>query len=267
MPEITGSDEKQNKMKTTPSQKARIGIFTLVGLGLLVAGIFIIGNKKNMFGHTFNIYGLYKNVGGLQLGNNIRFAGINVGTVEDITIINDSTVRVDMRLQAKVKPFLKKDAIASIGSDGLMGDRLITIAPGSDGGTLMEHNGQIQTVDPTGFDKIITRFGMVVDNAEVITASLADISLQISSGQGSLGRLIYTDSLESGLRQTLNSAKRGVDGFSDNMTALKHNFLLKGYYKHKTKDSVKAAKKEAKQERKEERRAKRRGESVDTTGR
>jgi phospholipid/cholesterol/gamma-HCH transport system substrate-binding protein len=252
---------KRNKMKTTPSQKARIGIFTLVGIGLLVAGIFIIGSKKNMFGNTFNIYGLYRNVGGLQLGNNIRFAGINVGTVEDITIVNDTTVRVDMRLQAKVRPFLKKDAIASIGSDGLMGDRLITIAPGSEGGGLLGKNEQIKTVDPTGFDKIISRFGQVVDNAEIITASLADISEQISSGEGSLGRLIYTDSLERGLRQTIGAAKTGVQGFSDNMTALKSNFLLKGYYKRKAKDSVKAAKQEAKDQRKEERRARRRGET------
>src|ERR1700761_3969731 len=111
-------------MKASASQKVKIGIFTLTGIAVLLAGIFVIGNRRNMFSDTFSIYGTFKNVGGLQMGNNVRFAGINVGTVEDIVIQNDTTVRVDMRLQSKVRPFLKRDAIASIGSDGLMGDKI-----------------------------------------------------------------------------------------------------------------------------------------------
>ena len=261
-------------MKTTPSQKAKIGLFTIAGIGILICGIFVIGNKKNMFDNTFSIYGKYKNVGGLQIGNNVRFAGINVGTVEDITIENDTTVRVDMRIQSKVRPFLKKDALASIGSDGLMGDKLITIAPGENEAELLGRGGQILTVDPAGFDKIVTKFAKVADNAEVITNALASIASQISAGKGSLGKLIYTDSLEQGLVTTVNSAhktmesaQKGVEGFSENMTALKHNFLLKGYYKHKAKDSVKQEKKDAKEERKQERRDRKNGvSSSDSAG-
>ncbi len=76
-------------MQTTASHKIKIGIFTLVGICVLVMGIFLIGKKQNLFGDTFSIYGTFKNVGGLQVGNNIRFAGINVGTVENIKIINE----------------------------------------------------------------------------------------------------------------------------------------------------------------------------------
>jgi phospholipid/cholesterol/gamma-HCH transport system substrate-binding protein len=256
-------------MKTTGTQKAKIGLFTLVGIGILVAGIFVIGQKKNMFGDTYHIYGKYRNVGGLQLGNNVRFAGINVGTVEKITILNDSTVKVDMRMQSKVRPFLKNDAVATIGSDGLMGDKLVTIEPGDSSTVLLENNQEIGTAEPAGFDKIVAKFSRVADNAEVITDALASIAGQISAGKGSLGKLIYTDSLERGLVSTINSAhatmqsaKVGVEGFSDNMTALKHNFLLKGYYKHKAKDSLKAQKKEAKDEKKAERKARRHGGSV-----
>ncbi|MFI5196719.1 MAG: MlaD family protein [Chitinophagales bacterium] len=259
-------------MKTTPSQKVRIGIFTLVGIGLLVTGIFIIGNKKNMFGDTFSIYGKYKNVGGLQIGNNIRFAGINVGTVEDITIENDSTVRVDMRLQSKVRPFLKKDAVASIGSEGLMGDKLITIAPGANGTALLGKGGQIMTIDPTGFDKIVNKFARVAENAEIITNSLASITSQISAGKGSIGKLIYTDSLEQGLVSTVNAAhetmksvKKGTEGFGENMTAMKHNFLFKGYYKHKAKNEQKKQKKEEREQRKQDKREAKDQQNSDTT--
>ena len=245
-------------MKTTGSQKIKIGIFTLAGIGVLLGGVFVIGNRKNMFNDTFTIYGTFKNVGGLQIGNNIRFAGINVGTVEDIAITNDTTVRVDMRLQEKVKPFLKTDAMASIGSDGLMGDKLIIIAPGVTGDKLIAKGGQIQTVNPIDFDKIIGKFSHVADNAEVITSSLASISSQISGGKGSLGKLIYTDDLQKGLVGTVNSAqktmesaheainsvKKGTEGFSDNMEAVKHNFLVRGYFKKK--DKAKKEKQQAK---------------------
>ena len=231
-------------MKTTTSQKAKIGIFTLVGLTVLVIGIFVIGDKKNMFGDTFSIYGTFKNVGGLQEGNNVRFAGINVGTVESISIVNDTTVRVTMRMESKVHEFLKTDAVASIGSDGLMGDKLITIAPGINGDEI-KRNEQIMTVNPVDFDKIITKITHVADNAEIITASLAGIASQIGAGRGSLGKLIFTDSLERGLvgtvnaaKQTMISAKAGVAGFDENMTAVRHNFLLKGYFKKKAREKA-----------------------------
>jgi len=240
-------------MKTTSGQKLKIGIFTLAGLVLLVIGIFVIGNKKNMFGDTFSIYGTFKNVGGLQLGNNVRFAGINVGTVEDITIINDTTVRVSMRMQSKVHQFLKADARASIGSDGLMGDKLVTIAPGISSDKELASGGQVATVNPVDFDKVIGKLTTVVDNGEIITSSLGKILSEVSGGKGSLGKLIFSDSLERGLQstvtaahETMKSVKQGTEGFSENMTALKHNFLLRGYYKKKAKE--KAAKEQAVQD-------------------
>jgi len=179
--------------------------------------------------------------------------------VEGITIINDTTVRVDMRLQHRVKPFLKKDAVASIGSDGLMGDKLVVIAPGVDGESVMGKDGQIMTTNPVDYDKIIAKVTNVVDNAQTVMTSLASISDEISGGKGSLGKLIYTDSLEQGLvgtvnaaHETMKSVKAGTQGFSENMTALKHNFLLKGYFKHKKKDEAKKEKKEEKEEKKAE---------------
>src|ERR1700753_256736 len=104
-------------MKTTAGQRIRIGIFAMAGLAILVAAIFLIGNKKGLFTSTFNVHGLFKNVNGLQMGNNVRFAGINVGVVEDIQIMNDTTVNVVLTLNDNVKKFIKKDAHLSIGSD------------------------------------------------------------------------------------------------------------------------------------------------------
>jgi phospholipid/cholesterol/gamma-HCH transport system substrate-binding protein len=194
-------------MKTTMSQKTRIGLFTIIGALILVAGIFIIGKKKNLFGDTFHIYGTFNNVGGLQVGNNIRFAGINVGTVEDISIISDTMIRVDMVLQSKIKPFLKSTSFASIGSDGLMGDKLITITPGAANTVVLANGSRIITINPLDFDKSIAKLTKVAANAEIISGELAAMSIQIREGKGSMGRLLYHDDLAKGLEGTVNNAQ------------------------------------------------------------
>lgn len=195
-------------MKTTASQKIKIGIFTIAGILLFVLGIFIIGSKQNMFGNTYKIYGTFNNVGGLGIGNNIRFAGINVGTVEDITIVSDSLVRVDMLMKDEVRPFIKTDAMASIGGDGLMGDKLITIVSGNNPNTeLLPVGGQIRTTNPVDFDKIIAKFTNVADNAEIITNELAGMAIQIREGNGTISKLLYTDDLSKSLEGTARNAQ------------------------------------------------------------
>ena len=204
----TAPAQNTGKMKTKTAQNIRTGIFTIAGILLFVAGIFIIGAKKNMFGDTFLIYGTFSNVGGLQVGNNIRFAGINVGTVEDIRIVSDTMIRVDMRMQQQVKPFLKVDALASIGSDGLMGDKLITINSGSANEVKVLGGGaRIRTVNPVDFDKVIGTFTNVADNAEIITRELAGMAIAIRSGNGTISKLLYTDDLSRSLQGTATNAE------------------------------------------------------------
>ena len=122
-------------MKTSIGQKIKIGMFTVVGILLFIAGIFFIGSQKNMFSNTYMIYGMFSNVCGLNVGNNISFAGITVGTVDDIRIVSDTLIRVEMSMKENVRPFLKADVVATIGGDGLMGDKLVTITSGSAGET------------------------------------------------------------------------------------------------------------------------------------
>lgn len=202
-------------MKTSISQKIKIGIFTIVGILFLVAGIFFIGSKKNMFSDTYMIYGTFSNVGGLNVGNNIRFAGITVGTVEDIRIISDTLIRVDMRMKENVKPFLKADAMATIGGDGLMGDKLVTITSGSANETrLLTGGSRIMTIDPVDFDRIIAKFTSVADNADVIMRELAGMAVQIREGNGTISKLLYTDDLSRSLEATASNAEKITGSFA-----------------------------------------------------
>ncbi|HWZ03379.1 MAG TPA: MlaD family protein [Mucilaginibacter sp.] len=240
-------------MKTTPGQKIKIGLFTFIGLLILVLAIFFIGNRKNLFSSTFNVYGTFNNVNGLQVGNNVRFAGINVGVVQAINIVTDSAARVDLTLNSNVKKFIKKDSKLSIGSDGLMGDKLIVIAPGGIISTEEVKNGdQLTAINPIDVDKIVAKMTKVIDNAESLTGGLSQIVAKVNSGQGSIGRLLNSDKLSKDLEGTVRQAKTTMQNVHSTTTTLntdlkaaQGNFLLKGFFKRKKKkeqqDSIKKA--------------------------
>ena len=242
-------------MKTTGSQKLKIGLFTFVGIMVLAFIIFFIGNKRNLFSSTFNVYGTFKNVNGLNVGNNVRFAGINVGVVEAITIITDTTVRVDLTLNNSVEKFIKKDAKMSIGSDGLVGDKLIVISSGGVLSTQMVKNGdQLQSVAPFDADKLIAKLTGIADNAGTLIQNLASITGKVNSCKVSLGRLLNNDKMANDLDATVKQAKttmanvhKTTSTLNEDLTAAQHNFLLKGFFNKKKKalkakqDSIKKA--------------------------
>ena len=132
-------------MKPSASEKIKTGIFVMVSLFLLFIIIVLIGKQQKLFSKNFIMRTDFKNVNGLIVGNYVRFDGINVGIVDNIIIKNDTTIQVDLRLESKVKPYLKSDAIASISTDGLMGDKLIQIFPGSDSTKLLKEGDQIKS--------------------------------------------------------------------------------------------------------------------------
>ncbi|QKJ32265.1 MCE family protein [Mucilaginibacter mali] len=240
-------------MKTTSGQKIKIGGFIVVGLVILFLGIFFIGNQKSMFSSTFNVYGIFKNVNGLQVGNNVRFAGINVGVVDGIDIVTDTAVKVTLTLNEDVKKFIKKDAKMSIGSDGLMGDKLVVIGPGQSS-TAVNENQQLAVVNPLDMDKVINKLTKIADNAATITEGLGGIVNKVNSGQGSLGRLLNSDKMAKNLESTVSQAKttmasvhKTTKTLNEDLTAAQHNFLLKGFFNKKKKaekarqDSIKKA--------------------------
>jgi phospholipid/cholesterol/gamma-HCH transport system substrate-binding protein len=194
-------------MNASASQKTKIGLFVIVSILVLIAGVFLIGSKQNMFSSTYKAWGNFKNTGGLQVGNNIRFGGVNVGTVEHIRILSDTVIRVDMVIQTDKREFIKNDVVATVGSDGLMGDKILTILPGSPTAPLLANGAQMRTAEPTDYGAIIDKFTTVANNAEVITGALADMSLQIKNGNGSISRLLYRNDLAVGLEGTMNNAR------------------------------------------------------------
>lgn len=230
----------------TPQFKVRLGLFVAGGLALFVLAIFIIGKQKNLFNPVFKLTTTFYNVSGLQVGNNIRFSGIVIGTVDNIVIINDSTVRVDMLIKKEVKQFIKSDSEVAVGSEGLIGDRLLVISQGSSEAPLAREGEQLESVEPIETDAIMQSISVTASNAEIITQQLAEIMSKINSGTGTLGRLIQDTTIAGNLDQTIINLKKSSKGLNENMEAVKHNFLLKGFFNKKARAAEKKAAEEKK---------------------
>jgi phospholipid/cholesterol/gamma-HCH transport system substrate-binding protein len=215
--------------------KVRLGLFVAGGLALFVIAIFIIGKQKNLFNPVFKLTTTFYNVSGLQVGNNIRFSGINVGTVDNIWIVNDSTVRVEMLIRKEVHQFIKSDCEVTIGSEGLIGDRLLVITQGSTDAKLAKEGQELASTEPVETDAIMASVEISAYNAGIITQQLAEIMIKINSGKGTLGRLIADSTIAENLNQTIVNLKTSSKGLDENMKAAKHNILLRGYFKKKAK--------------------------------
>lgn len=220
----------------TTNFKLRLGIFVATGIFLFVLGIFYIGKQKSLFNQVITVKALFKNVSGLQVGNNVRFSGINIGTVDEITIINDSLVRVNMLINKSVQPFMKTDAKVFIGSEGIIGDRILSISQGGLSQEVIHDGTYLISEEPVETDAILASLQVTAENAEVISGELAEIFYSINNGKGTLGRLIKDTTIAANLDQTIVNLKRGTRGLDENMEAAKSNFLLRGYYKKKEKE-------------------------------
>src|SRR5436190_7841565 len=222
-------------MEHTSKFKVRLGLFIAGGLALFVLAIFIMGRQKNLFNPVFKLTTTFYSISGLQVGNNIRFSGINVGTVDKIKIINDSTVRVDMMIRKEVQQFIKEDCEAAIGSEGIIGDRLLVITQGSSDAPMVKDGQQLASTEPVETDAIIASLNVSAWNAGIITEQLAEIMTKINSGNGTLGRLIQDSTIAENINQTIVNLKKSSKGLDENMEAAKHNFLLKGYFNKRAK--------------------------------
>lgn len=235
--------------------KWKLGLFAVVTLVVAIGAIYYIGKQKNKFGSVFHLTALFNSVSGLKLGSNVRLGGIDIGTVDDIALVTDTSVQVQMILHKNVQKFIKKDAKASIGSEGLMGDKVVVISPGTSGQSMVAETDTLVSVQPIETDQILASLKTSADNAAVITSNLADISNRINHGQGALGKLLHDTSLSSNISSTMKNLKKSSEGLSENMEAAKHNFLLRGFFKKKDKEKKKKEEEERKKKEEEEKKA------------
>lgn len=325
-------------MEEQTKNNIKLGLLVLAGLLLVILTLYGLGKNQNIFGSNFQLKARFSNISGLTKGNNIRFSGIQVGTVSRIEIVDDTTIEVTMLIDKKVQPFLHDNAVASIGTEGLMGNKIINItpshgvSPAAAPGTMLSSQKNVNTDEmlqvlsrtnnniaeisedlkstahrirtSAGLWSILgdsslglhlraslTNIDRASANTREFTRDIRDVIADARQGNGSIGRLLTDTSLYRNLQQavanidragsaaealvhhldesainirddvangkgaanallrdsliveklnaSLDNIRMGTDGFNQNMEALKHNFLFRGYFRKLEKQKKK----------------------------
>ncbi|MDP3667576.1 MAG: MlaD family protein [Sediminibacterium sp.] len=323
----------------------KLGIFVSAGLLFLVVLLYMIGKNMSLFGDTYVLKARFENAQGLVVGNNVRYSGIQSGTVKEIKIMNDTTIEVTLLVEKKMMAIIRKNAVVSIGTEGLVGNKVVNIIPRRKQAPLAEEGDilfakrsvdadeMLQTLSQTNNDVAVIAADLKITiqrintsnalwnllndksipenfrvsvanilaatgNAGKLVNNLNDIVMDIKNGKGSAGAILRdssfaknlneailkiksvgdnVDSLSheislvvAGVRQDVNSGRgpvnallkdsviviklntslsnieKGTDGFNQNMEALKHNFLFRGYFRKLEKEKENELKRQAK---------------------
>jgi phospholipid/cholesterol/gamma-HCH transport system substrate-binding protein len=229
------------------SRAARLGAFILATLAILVVGVFIIGSKQYLFSSTYQLKAQFDNVEGLDAGGDVRVGGVHSGTVHSIVLPHKpgEKVTVIMDLGRSTHEIIKQDSVATIETEGLLGNQYLAISFGSAGTANVRDGDIIASLPPLEMSDLLQKASGLLDgsqqaiqNATRATANLDSISSKIDNGQGTAGALVNDKQLYTNLEQTTSTmrdtmveAQAGVTDFQENMEAMKHNFFLRGYFK------------------------------------
>jgi phospholipid/cholesterol/gamma-HCH transport system substrate-binding protein len=318
----------------------KLGIFVISGLVLMIALLYFIGKNGSLFNPSFLLKTHFRNVQGLQQGNNVRYSGIQAGAVKKITVLNDTVIEITMTIDNSFKNVIRKSAMTSISTDGFVGNKIINITPGSILAPTVNENDVLSSKKPLDTDEMLSTLSESNKNIAVLSEDIkklvhgfatnaaftqllnsdevpgrirstlnhlnsasrkieqSTISLNIFmdsilKGRGPIGSilkdtLIYSDlvqtsenikklssnaidltgkidqivisisndihsgnyqtimkdtSLANSLKRTLNHVEQGTERFSQDMEALKSNFLFRGYFKKLAKQEALAKQK------------------------
>lgn len=196
-------------MKKDTSQNIKLGIFVIIGSILLVLTVYFIGSKKDLFQNTSKISSVFKNVSGLQIGNNVRLSGVNVGTVRGIKILTDTAIVVDMFIDDKTLHLIKKNSIATIISDGLVGSMMVDIRPGKEpSDEIVKPGDTIQSISRIPTSEMLNTLRTTNKNAALLTDDLLKITNAINNGEGLMGALLKDDKLTENIKHTFSNLEQ-----------------------------------------------------------
>ena len=228
------------------SRAARLGAFIVATLAILVVGVFIIGSKQYLFSSTYQLKAQFDNVAGLDVGGDVRVGGVHSGTVRNIMLPHGpgDKVTVMMDLGKSTHEIIKQDSVATIETEGLLGNQYLAISFGSAGKADVRDGDIIASQPPLEMADLLQKTSGILDssqqaiqNATRATANLDSISAKIDGGQGTAGALVNDKQLYNNLEQTTSAmrdtvvqAQAGVTDFQENMEALKQTFV-RGYFK------------------------------------
>lgn len=171
-------------MKPPDNGTSRLGAFVLTALVILVASLFLIGRNQHLIGAHLTLRARFNNVAGLRVGNNVRYSGIEVGTVRTLRILNDTTVEVDLSVKGEMSEVIRRNAVASLGADGLMGNKVVNIVPGNGAAVLVQDGDLLPSRGSVEIEDVLRTLSSSSSNIQVITEGLRTTVDRINDSKG-----------------------------------------------------------------------------------
>lgn len=200
-------------------ENSKLGIFVIAGLLFLMLLLYMIGRNQNLFGATFILKVKFSNVQGLMSGNNVRVSGIEAGTVKKIVIINDTTIDVTMVIDEKMKNIIRKNAIVSIGTEGLVGNKVINIVPNHQPAALAEDGDYLEAKKNVDTNEMLETLSQTNKDIAVIASELKSTIQRINSSS-TLWSLLNDSTIPANLRQSMANIKAATGKANEMATTL-----------------------------------------------
>src|SRR5262245_3409517 len=229
------------------SSRVRLGAFVLGALIIFGVIAFWIGDERFVFTRTYRLSAAFDNVAGLDEGAQVRAGGVRVGTVQRIVLPRQpgDRITVEMELERASRDVIKKDSIASIETEGLLGAKYAAVSFGSGDSEQVQDGDVLDSRPPFDYSELARNVSeligstkdavdsskVAIGNINEASGDLKSIAGKINAGQGTLGALINDQSAYRNMNETMEQAKVGATSFQENMEALKHNFFLRGFFK------------------------------------
>lgn len=198
-------------MKETSNRRSVIvGIFIFIGLLIIVVAVLTLGGQKKTFVKAIQVTAIFDNVSGVQAGNNVWYSGVKVGTVKKVTFLTHDSIEVLMNIEKSSSQFIRKDVIAKIGSDGLVGNKIIALSGGTDKAPSIKDGDRLGISVTVSPDDIMNTLQENNKQLLTITANLQTMSQRIIEGEGTLGKLVTDESLYNSLAATASSLQKSA---------------------------------------------------------
>jgi len=197
----------------------KLGIFVLAGIFFLILLLYMIGRNRNLFGDNYVLKARFENVQGLVSGNNVRFAGIQAGTVKKIRILSDTVIEVTMIIDTKMKKVIRKNAVVSIGTDGLVGNKVVNIIPAGVPGVLAADGDLLASKKSVDTEGMIQTLHKTNNDVAVIAEGLKTTVQRLNSSQA-LWTLLNDNTLPQNLHRSLISVRQATSRADNMMTEL-----------------------------------------------
>lgn len=209
-------------MKNESSNHFKLGAFVILGLIIFIVAIYFIGVNRNLFGSNFVLRSEFKNVSGLKQGSNVRLSGINVGTVSKIDFISDSLVLVKLMIRKDVQKYIKTDAIASIATDGLVGDKVLVISPGTSSTTVVKDNDIIASYKAVEIEDVLLSIKKSADNTQIITNELVEFTNNMNNKNGLLAKIMTNKDFAIRIDRTIGNLEKSSGELAQFTPVLNH---------------------------------------------